>query len=888
MRLSNICFKFRAFGNWNNTTHPFRFVGVWTLGCLPLLFLGAMLSFCGSGYAQTKVQPPPGVARVWGSVADNDRPTALHLNPAGLAFQPAWGLHYLHTDIGNPLEIGRGEGDALFVSFKPFSFWGLGTGIQVLYPEPTLDKNAPSLGTHVRFTLGSAFRVGTWLSLGLNFHALFGEGRDIQSLVLFDLGLILRPWSFLSLGVMARNLNAPAWGDAPGIIPRTWDLGISLRPLGHDRWVISADFRLPEPGQMFQFSYRMEGEPVPGWILGVRVSHDLPLQNVGVEAFLGFRFGSFGFDAIGAADIPTSTNPARWGGWTASLWYSARPYRSLVIPPGRMPLLDIAGSLPERTHNFPFGKPSPLFFQLLLAIEKARQDPSVRGLLLRIGPLRAGLAKIQELREALLRFKKSGKTIVVYLNSAQTKAYYLASLAHKIVLNPAGSIWLQGLSSQHFFFAPLLQKLGIRPLFVKYGKYKTGPNQFTESTMTPAHQEASRQLLDDFFAQLTQGLAESRKVSEQQVQQWLKHGLFTAEQARQSGLIDGIFHWDELWPHLSQSYQNQLWLDPGYFQRQQAPTRWKPLHDAIAIIHVDGAIVSGTNLDDPLFGVHLSGASTIIRSLIQARYNTNIRAVVLRIDSPGGEVMASDLIWRYVDLLRQVKPVIVSMGSVAASGGYYIAAPAHRILASKATVTGSIGIYAGKFDFSGLLHKIGVKVQTQGRGPMADLFSAFSSWTPQQHKQFQAHIHAGYLDFLQKVATGRRQKLATIRQVAAGRVWSGIRAKSLGLIDQWGGLWDALQVARTLAGISAQAPVRYVSWPDQSFWRLSPRSALGLSATHTTSQRDPLQQLFSSLRLKTSTPMTWIPQLATYWSHLLERLQTPQLWALASPWIQYP
>ncbi len=891
MKSSKISSKSQAFDSLNDpqdtdhkprtTSHKFR-----VFHQLTALFVG--LFFCVPLWVQAQTRPTPtaGLARIWGSVADNDRPTALYLNPAGLAFQPAWGLHYLHTDVGSISEVGRGEGDALFVSFKPLSFLGLGVGLQILYPELSVG-GVPPLGAYARLTLGSAFRVGTLFSFGLNFHAMMGDNQDIQGLFLMDAGLVFRPWNFLSLGVMARNLNAPMWSNKT-TIPRSWELGLSLRPLGHDRWLLSADIRLPETGQGFEFIYRMQGEPVPGWIIGVRARHSVPVNAVGLEAFMGFRWGKVGLQTMAALNLPTQPQTqAGWAGWTAGLWYSGSHYRSLYQPRNRMPLLDISGSLPERTHGFPFGKSRPLFMRLILAIERARQDKAVSGLLVRIGSLRCGLAKVQELRQALLRFKRRGKKVIVYLNGAQMKAYYLASVADKIFLNPTSSIWVNGLATQHLFLANVLKKIGITPQYVKFGKYKTGPNRFTQSKLTPAHREASEQLLDDLFQQIIQGLAHSRKVSVKKVNRWLQTGIHHASLAKTHGLVDDVLYWDEMWKKMAKLYGSRYQIDASYFKRKHAPSRWKGLQEAIAVIHVDGAIVSGTNQDDPLFGVHLSGASTIIQSLIQAQYNSHIRAVVLRVDSPGGEVLASDLIWRYVGLLRKVKPVVVSMGSVAASGGYYISAPAHKIIASPATITGSIGIYAGKFDLSGLLKKIGANFQSIKRGgPLVGLFHSYTSWTPQQRKLFKAHIKVGYTMFLKKVATGRKMKVSAVHKVAAGRVWSGVRAKKLGLVDELGGLWTALREARALAGIAPHVRLRYLSWPTRSHWRLAPLQAIGFSVQQATPQsQDPLAQLFTRFR-KTIIPTpsgSLLPQLLTYWQQLVKRLQTPQLWAITSP-----
>jgi protease-4 len=815
-------------------------------------------------------------------------------------------VHYQHTDIGAFDHSGRGEGDALFMAFKPLSMLGVGLGLQFIYPEMMSAGDAQNLGLYARLTLASAIRPLSWLSVGLNFHAFFGDNRDIQQLYSFDLGLILRPINFLSLGVVVRDLNAPVWQD--GQLSRTWEFALALRPLSNDRWSISTDLQVPETGKDLRISYRMEGEPLAGWVMGLRVSHDLPVSEVSVGGFFEFRFGHFGLQSLATAHIDTSQQAAKagWGGWMASIWYRDVAHSSLVRNSGRMPMLDIAGDLAERTHSFPLGNTRPTFLNLILAIERMTSDPEVGGVVLRIGYLQCGYAKLQELRDALGRFKQQNKKIFVYLTSAKLKSYYLASIADKIFLNPVGEISVAGLAVQHLFFAQALERIGIRPQFVKFGSYKTAPNRYTESQLTPAHREVSDQLLDDLFEQLKRDIASNRKAELAEVQRWFDKGLFTAEEAQKAKLIDVICYWDQFSRKLHNHGGSHLWFDVSYFRRQSLPTTWHGHSRRIAVIYVDGAIVSGSNIDDPLFGTRLSGAHTLISYLIRAQYDPSVHAVVLRIESPGGEVVASDLLWRYVAQLNRTKPVVVSMSSVAASGGYYIAAPAREIVASPTTITGSIGIFAGKFDFSGLLKKLGVQIETQKRGNLGDLFSAYGSWTPEQRKTLKNHIAVGYRQFLQKVAEGRKMKIKQVEALAEGRVWSGLRAKQNGLIDHLGGIWTALQRARALAGIAPDAPVHYLTWPDRPFWNLAPLRAIGLSIaqipppnhlapigttelnpTETSTNSDPLAQMLNRLNNQSahSVAQPQISQMIAYWIQILRRLQQPQLWAISEQFV---
>lgn len=872
-------------------------VWLWTL--LLALLLGAS----GPGLvkdAHALPTPADGIGLLWGSAADTDRPSSIRLNPAGLAFQPAWGFELIHTDMGLPF-VGpeRGDGTALFVSFKPLPFLGTGLGIQLMYADPA-DATGARVGTHARLTLSNAVRLGKWISVGFNAHFFLGDKPEVQRLFTMDAGLTFRPFNFLSLGVMVRHLNAPIWDNA--FIPRKWEFGLSLRPLLDHRWVISADLQLPEAGQEgLQFLYRTEFVPTRGLALGLRFSHGLDFQSFQGGLFLGLRFGQWGIRTYGqGAFTPQNTSaPAGFGGFFASLWYSGASYGSLIRSKGRMVLFDLGGALPERINAFPLGGVKPLFLRVLQALDRLAQDPSVGGLLLRISSLGCGMAKVQELRAALQRLRSKGKKIVVYLTSASMKSFYLASMADKIYIYPSGSIQFGGLAFRHVFYAGLFEKVGVKAQFVKFGKYKTAPNQYTHKQMTPAHREAYKVLLDDIFGQLMSDVAKSRKKPQKIIQKWLGHGWFTAKEAVKAGMVDGALYWEKVFPQIRESLGGQYWLDTTYFSEQRAPKRWRG-RDKIAVIHVDGAIVSGTSLDDPLFGTRLSGAYTIIRHLLRAQYDDSVKAIVLRVDSPGGGVLASDTIWRYVDKLRRFKPVIISMATVAASGGYYIAAPATEIMAMPATITGSIGIYAGKFDFSGVLKKLGINVQVQQRGPIAGIFNPYRPFSQAQRKRLQSYIKAGYEGFLEKVLKGRKKKLTDkkLRSIAAGRVWTGTRAKKLGLVDRIGGLWEAIQRAKTLSAIAQGADIEIVSWPNKGYWRFSPRLALGLKASGPvgpqatqSSHQDPLAQLFGKLQpapakaLPTGALLLgWIKR----WQRLLGRMQKVKLWAMQPFLLQAP
>lgn len=846
-----------ALPSLKTTRFPRRYPFGWwaVLSCLFGAF--GLFGLGAASRAWAQVPPEAGIAAPWGSVADTDQPSAIRLNPAALGFQSAWGVRLTHIDQGQPFVGERGDGEALFASFKPLSMLGLGVGIQYLWPY---QDNGAQVGGMARISFAGALRLAPWVGLGLNLHGYLGRSPEVQSLFSLDLGLIFRPWNFLSVGVHVRDLNAPALGGA--LLSRIWDVGLAIRPLLNDRWTLSADLSVSEDllRQPLLFRYRTEFEALDGLVLGVSLQHGLDLRTLEIGGFLAFRFGHGGLDLFGSGRLRTDGGAGSgFGAYSASAWVSGAKHRPIFQDAGIMPLLDISGPLPERDLRLSLRAGEPSFLKLLLALQRVEQDPRVTGLLLRIGALSCGYAKLQEIRAILERIRKKNKRIVVYITGGDLKGYYLASAADRVFLHPAGSLLLGGLATSHLFFAQALKRIGVQPQFIKVGAYKTAPNRFTESQLTPPHREANKLLLDDLFSQILADVTRTRKITLPQFQSSFQTGLFTAKEAKDLGLIDDFFFWEQIDEKIAQSTGRAFRFAPDYFTAKPQPERWLGF-DQIAVLHVDGTIVSGVDVHDPIFGVTLSGTNTLISALRKARSDGRIKAVVLRINSPGGEVLASDLIWREVAMLDRIKPVVVSMGDVAASGGYYIAAAAREIFASPATVTGSIGIFAGKFDFSGLLQKIGVQITFQQRGEMASLFSPLQPFSPNQQKQMQRYIQLRYDQFIDRIVQGRKLTATAVRAVGEGRVWSGQRALQHKLVNHLGGLLDAIERARSLADLSPDTRIEYLSLPGRPDWQVSLSNLPGLSSLLASQQ---LAQTLQQLRL------------------LASRFQSLHLWALS-------
>lgn len=825
-----------------------------------LLCLGVFLS-CAPAVvqAQTSNLPTNRLNLPWGTVADPDGALSQRLNPAATSFQDGWSLSLLLTDTDNFLKSDNGDGIGLFWSSRALGRFGFGVSTQFFLPKDNGFRDF-----YAALSLSSSLKVSSSLSVSYTVHIFAGGGDKVNGAPTFDLSFLYRPSNWLSIGGNIRNLFTPDVG--PGPLSRYWEAGVAIRPLLDNRLTLSADVLLEESSNIVSMRYQLESTVVNGLVLGINATHALNTSQTSpdfsLRFFLTLHFGSQSATMAGGVDLNNSgSSPARFSGGSIALGLRNIGHKPLLPPSQVIPVLSLGGTLPERNRSFGSSAAGgPVFLSYLLALRRFERDPNVRVLLLRLGGIRAGLAKVQELRNALQRIRKAGKTILVYMEGASLKSYYLASVANHIFFHPAGTLFMSGLSSQRIFLAGTLQDLGIKAEFIKRGKFKTAPNRFTHKDFSPSDRKATHSLLGDLFQQVVEGMASSRKIKKAKVMSWFKHGLFTAQDAKKFGLVQQLIHWDQIGGKIARLLRVRLRLDGRYFYRRTQRKRWRG-YPRVAVIHVDGVISSGRNFDDVLFGQHLSGSFTLVRMLERVRYDSSVKAVVLRVDSPGGSVIASDRIWRAVKLLKRVKPVVVSMAGVAASGGYYIAAPATRIFASPGTITGSIGVYAGKFDFSGFFRKLGANPAIIKKGPAADLYSAVRPFSSVHRKMMERNIGQTYLSFLKKVAKGRKLKLAAVKKVAAGRVWTGRQAKKVGLVDEIGGFLDAIALARKLGGLPVGAKVDYLSLPSSLNWQFS------LSSLPFLKSGKKIEKVLNDL---------------VRWKKILRQIQQPQMWVLVN------
>ena len=487
-------------------------------------------------------------------------------------------------------------------------------------------------------------------------------------------------------------------------------------------------------------------------------------------------------------------------------------------------VLRVPGGLTERRQNpllTPFVGGGPTVRSVVDSLRKAKVDDRIEGVILK--PLGSQLywGKAQEIRDAVLDYRESGKPIAAFLEYGGTQEYYVASAADKVYLMPGSPLDIVGLAQYEMFVRNALDKIGAYPDIVAAGDYKTAANQFTETTMTPAHREMAESLNRDLYEQLIEGIAESRGLTSDEVRRLVDEGPFLPEDALAAGLVDGLAYADELkhqepfdaddWREISDSAYRQVGLQAVGLDRGER----------IALIYAVGTISSGSGGVD-VMGGEVLGSDTLVNAIRTARDDDSVRAIVLRIDSPGGSAVASDVIWREVGLVRESgKPIVASMSDLGASGGYYIAMGADAIVAQPATLTGSIGVIVGKFTTGGTYEKLGVDIEPVSQGRFAEIYSPVTRFSDAERAKVQAHVDAIYEQFLDKAAEGRETTRDVVHTVAQGRVWTGRQAVEHGLIDELGGLSRAIALAKEQAGIDAEDEVELVIYPrPRTFFEL--------------------------------------------------------------------
>ncbi|MGD0304332.1 MAG: signal peptide peptidase SppA [Candidatus Acidiferrales bacterium] len=497
------------------------------------------------------------------------------------------------------------------------------------------------------------------------------------------------------------------------------------------------------------------------------------------------------------------------------VWAAFRP-SSLQLPSKGVLVVDVGGEIEEQRAPDFFsalnGNTEPVLHDYTDALDTAATDSHITGVVVRIAPLATGWGKVEEIRSHLLAFRKSGKPSICYLgyDGIGNPEYYLASACQKIWLVPTAPVAIRGMMAQAIFFRGTLDKLKVVPEFYHIAEFKTAGNTFTEKKFTPAHREEVEGLLKSIYNQYLDDTSKARNMDRAAFEALVNRGPFSSSDAVNEKVVDRMGYWDQLqdefktrdgaWSPVSlRSYKS--------FVKNDGTQR-------IAIIHASGLIVSGDSGSTP-GGGSIMGGDSVAADIRAARKDSGIKAIVLRVDSGGGSVVGSEVIRREVELANAVKPVVVSMSDVAASGGYWISTPARKIVADPDTITGSIGVLIGKFNVSGLYNLLGISTDSIATSDNASLFSEQQNFSPAQRAYIEKSLQETYEQFTKGVAVGRKMTVEAVDKVGKGRVWSGSQAKDLGLVDELGGLDRAIEIAKNLAKIPASESVRIERYPRQ-------------------------------------------------------------------------
>ena len=495
--------------------------------------------------------------------------------------------------------------------------------------------------------------------------------------------------------------------------------------------------------------------------------------------------------------------------------------KRVVVPDNATLVLRLEGEIPERA---PIEFPIPFLQQQTPAtvkdvwelLRKAAADPRIKAVVLEPRGVSAGWAKLEEIRADLEQFRKSGKPLVAFLKSPGTREYYLATAADRVYMDPEEYLDLKGLRAEALYFKGTLDKLGVQVEVEHAGKYKDFGDMFTRTDMSPETKEVLNSILDDVYGRLLASIASARKKSVDEVRATIDEGPFLAQQAVSKGLIDSLRYEDQMFGELQDRLKAGDLHKLSHHDYMRVPASSLGLEGGprIAFLVGQGDITRGSSSDDGYSedGIGAEGFNKLLR---RVGSEASIRGVIVRIDSGGGDAVASGEIWREMNLLSKKKPLVISMSDAAASGGYYMALTGDPIVAYPGTFTGSIGVIFGKPNFRGLINKLGLSVDSLSRGKFADIDSEFEPLSPAAREKLRQGIEVSYKDFVSKVAAARKRPYEQIAPLAEGRVWMGDQARDRGLVDEMGGIDRAIELVKQKAHIGKEEKVAIATYPPR-------------------------------------------------------------------------
>jgi len=716
------------------------------------------------------------------SVATSDDTTSLYFNPAGLGYHALQLGYFYGRNQQNRL-----DDHMLFLNLLGIAFstqWRLG------------DTNDYAR----RYTLGMGIINTASFSLGTSYSWYSSSFGYLDRYNQWDIGAIFRPWRRLSIGAVGRALNKPLFQGQ--IFETNWDLGVGIRPLPGkyvENLTLSADLNVTPSTTWATVrpKFIAEASLWPGNTLYAGYG-----ENTG--AFFGLRFAQYISQLSLQASTPTDAGAFLGGG----ILIGRERYATGITALGRYLEIRLDDPVPERKQEgFFFLSENFTFLELIRTIEAAKKDAQIRGILITGRDFHGGWGQAEELRAVLLSFQQK-KPVYAYLENAGNKEYYIASMADRIFMPQSAMLDVSGLKAEAYFVKDLLNKVGVKADFIALGDYKSAPDRMTRSEPTKFDREQLEGILKSGVGEMKAAILAGRlRVKDVNLDGIMDKGFYSATRAQEVGLIDETAYLSDVENQLTaQGISAMPWRVSAadYSKTRFYDDTWgtKP---AIAVVVLSGEIMSGTSRSEGLFNGGTVGSDTVLELMNSIRDDGNIKGMVLRIDSPGGSSLASDIMWNKIREVKKARgndfPIVVSIGNVAASGGYYLAVGGDEILASNNSITGSIGIFTGKFNIKGLYDWLGVRKYTFKTHKNAALYTESDSFSDEERLLIREHLTEFYDLFLKRVGDNRGQSPEAIKPLAGGRVYSGKDAIAKKLIDKQGGLLLALQIVREKADI---------------------------------------------------------------------------------------
>lgn len=752
---------------------------------------------------ELRASPFRGVLVPAGAMAGEADATSVETNPGQLGLLDGPSLALVIDQWGDHTpRVGRGQ--ALLLGVPLFGGLSLGAAFQSLQPSLAgPGTNFLQSGVtrepeqYWKLQLGAGLQLGRAVGFGFMWDRLFADryaGRGS-----FTLGLGVRPHPVVAVGLAVRDVARPHLRGDEVRLPREWEGELALRPFGSDRLELAVAGRIEQGfDKRVRPRARLSARVARGLTLfgEVDTTRDKRLEliadvgdstRVRWSALFGATVGLGRLGLTGAGIVNGGDEGRRELGPGASFVLRTFPGRRPPLLPARhVERVELSGLEND-------GR----FLEVVVRLRRLADDPTVGAVLLEIDGLQLGLARIEELR-GLIEGTRQRKPVFAEIVQPSMPEYYLASACDRIIVHPAGTMAIWGLSQTVTFYKSALDKLGVKVDVVRIAEYKGAMEPFILTEQSEPVRRNRNAVLDENYSRIIGAIAAGRGahgLAVENLPALVDEAVFSPAEAKKRGLVDAVADEKDAEDFIRQTLGKRWAISNGAGGRYQQP-RWTP--GRVGVVLVDGAIVEGEQGGLPFSTGGLAFADRIIDAIDQLKDDGSVKAVVLRVNSPGGSALASDRIARAVMRLRARKPVIVSMGDLAASGGYYVSAPADEIFASPATTTGSIGIFGMKVDLGTLVTRVGLAGETYKRGAHADMFSPFRPWSADERKIMEGHIRGMYQLFLETVAAGRKTRGITPEradELGRGRIWTGAQALDMRLVDKLGGFSDALDEA---------------------------------------------------------------------------------------------